>query len=252
MTTAAPITLEGVGKQYGRGATATEALRGVDLRIEAGEFVCLLGRSGCGKSTLLSMLAGLDAPTSGSIDLGGRQVAMMFQDANLFPWLTVAGNIELALRLSGVPKRIWPERVAELLSVVRLPGTERKRPHELSGGMRHRVALARALAQEADLLLMDEPFASLDAITRDALHDEIERIWIERRLTVLFVTHNVREAVRLGDRVVLMHPAPGRVASERVVDLPRPRRMDDPAIATRAAGLRDDLDEQAPLQEVAA
>jgi NitT/TauT family transport system ATP-binding protein len=251
MSAATPITLAGVGKQYGRGATATEALRGVELRIEPGEFVCLLGRSGCGKSTLLSMLAGLDAPTSGSIDLGGRRAAMMFQDANLFPWLTVAGNIELALRLSGVPKQVWPERVAELLSVVRLPGTERKRPHELSGGMRQRVALARALAQEADLLLMDEPFASLDAITRDALHDEIERIWIERRLTVLFVTHNVREAVRLGDRVVLMQPAPGRIASERAVGLPRPRRMDDPAIATRAADLRDELDAQAPA-EVAA
>jgi NitT/TauT family transport system ATP-binding protein len=251
MSAATPITLAGVGKQYGRGATATEALRGVELRIEPGEFVCLLGRSGCGKSTLLSMLAGLDAPTSGSIDLGGRRAAMMFQDANLFPWLTVAGNIELALRLSGVPKQVWPERVAELLSVVRLPGTERKRPHELSGGMRQRVALARALAQEADLLLMDEPFASLDAITRDALHDEIERIWIERRLTVLFVTHNVREAVRLGDRVVLMQPAPGRIASDRLVGLPRPRRMDDPAIATRAADLRDELDAQAPV-EVAA
>jgi NitT/TauT family transport system ATP-binding protein len=248
----APITLTGVGKRYGRGASATEALRGVDLRVEPGEFVCLLGRSGCGKSTLLSMLAGLDAPTAGTIDLGGRRAAMMFQDANLFPWLTVAGNIELALRLSGVPKRAWPERVAELLSVVRLPGTERKRPHELSGGMRQRVALARALAQEAELLLMDEPFASLDAITRDALHDEIERIWTERRLSVLFVTHNVREAVRLGDRVVLLQPSPGRIASERRVDLPRPRRMDDPAIATRAADLRDELDEQGSLEEAAA
>jgi NitT/TauT family transport system ATP-binding protein len=252
VTAPGPVTLTGVGKRYGRGGAATEALRGVELRIQPGEFVCLLGRSGCGKSTLLSMLAGLDAPTSGSIDLGDRRVAMMFQDANLFPWLTVAGNIELALRLSGVPEQAWRDRVAELLSVVRLAGTERKRPHELSGGMRQRVALARALAQEADLLLMDEPFASLDAITRDALHDEIERIWIERRLTVLFVTHNVREAVRLGDRVVLMQPSPGRIAGEWLVGLPRPRRMDDPAIATRAAGLRDELDAQAPAAEGAA
>ncbi len=224
------------------------ALDDVSLTVHEREFVCFLGRSGCGKSTLLSLVAGLEVPTGGAIELGGRRVGMMFQDSGLFPWLTVEGNINLALRLSGVPKPEWPERVAELLDVVRLPGVERRRPHELSGGMRQRVALARTLAQDCQVLLMDEPFAALDAITRDAMHDEIERIALERSLTVLFVTHNVREAVRLGDRVILMQPSPGRVASELVIELPRPRKMDDPDIAVRAALLHDQLDQQGELE----
>jgi NitT/TauT family transport system ATP-binding protein len=241
---AEPLRIEGVSRLFGRGAAATTALDRVDLTVRDGEFVCLLGASGCGKSTLLALVAGLDEPTAGTIDLGGRRVGVMFQDANLFPWLTVQGNIELALRFSNVPKTEWAERVHALLAVVRLPGAARLRPHELSGGMRQRVALARALAQEAEVLLMDEPFASLDAITRDALHGEIERIAAERHLTVLFVTHNVREAVRLGDRVVVLRPAPGRIVAEVPIDIPRPRRMDDPAVATRAAALRDLLEVQ--------
>lgn len=243
-STVPAITVTGLGKTFGGKRGTTEALSGVNLTVAEGEFVCLLGRSGCGKSTLLSVVAGLDLPTTGTISTGGRKVAMMFQDANLFPWLTVAGNIKMALRLSGVPRAEWADRVAHLLAVVRLSGLEGKRPHELSGGMRQRVALARALAQDCDILLMDEPFASLDAITRDVLHNELERIWTERSLTILFVTHNVREAVRLGDRVVLMHPAPGRITSELRVDLPRPRRMDDTEIALRAASLHDQLDAQ--------
>jgi NitT/TauT family transport system ATP-binding protein len=239
-----PITIDGVGRTFG-GSSGTVALEHVDLEVQPQEFVCLLGASGCGKSTLLAMIAGLDAPTTGRIDLGGRRTSVMFQDANLFPWLTVQGNIELALRFSGVPKADWTRRVGELLDIVRLPGVERKRPHELSGGMRQRVALARSLAQEAEVLLMDEPFAALDAITRDALHGEIERIAAERRLTVIFVTHNVREAARLGDRVIVMKPSPGRIVHEVPVDLPRPRRMDDPEIARRAGALHDELDAQA-------
>lgn len=240
----APIRIDGVGRTFG-GVTGTVALEHVDLEIQPQEFVCLLGASGCGKSTLLAMIAGLDEPTTGTIDLGGRRTAVMFQDANLFPWLTVQGNIELALRFSGVPNADWPRRVRELLDIVRLPGVQKKRPHELSGGMRQRVALARSLAQEAEVLLMDEPFAALDAITRDALHGEIERIAAERRLTVIFVTHNVREAARLGDRVIVMKPSPGRIVHEVPVDLPRPRRMDDPEIARRAGALHDELDAQA-------
>jgi NitT/TauT family transport system ATP-binding protein len=247
MTTTAlsPIRIEGVRRVFGRGETATVALENVDLTVREGEFLCLLGASGCGKSTLLAMIAGLDEPTSGVIDLGGRRTAVMFQDANLFPWLTVAGNIELALRFSDVPKTEWRERTRELLDIVRLPGVEKKRPHELSGGMRQRVALARSLAQEAQVLLMDEPFAALDAITRDVLHAEIERITAERRLTVIFVTHNVREAVRLGDRVLVMKPSPGRIVREDLVPLPRPRRMEDPEVARRAGLLHDELDVQA-------
>ncbi|MFD1719993.1 ABC transporter ATP-binding protein [Amnibacterium endophyticum] len=244
LTTVSPVRIAGVGRTFG-GATGTIALEHVDLTVEQGEFVCLLGASGCGKSTLLAMVAGLDEPTTGTIDLGGRRTAVMFQDANLFPWLTVGGNIELALRFSGVSKADWKRRTAELLDVVRLPGAERRRPHELSGGMRQRVALARSLAQDAEVLLMDEPFAALDAITRDALHGEIERIAGERGLTVLFVTHNVREAVRLGDRVIVMKPSPGRIVREERVPLPRPRRMEDPEVARRAGLLHDELDVQA-------
>ncbi|KQV07011.1 ABC transporter ATP-binding protein [Leifsonia sp. Root112D2] len=238
------VRLDAVSKIFGNGLNGTQALASVDLSVREGEFVCFLGRSGCGKSTLLSIIAGLDVPTEGRVDVGGRRVAMMFQDANLFPWLTVAENIKLALRLSGIPKDDWDRRTGELLNIVRLRGLEKMRPHELSGGMRQRVALARSLAQECDVLLMDEPFAALDAITRDALHNELERIWLERSLTILFVTHNVREAVRLGDRVVLMHPAPGRISREMEVELSRPRRMDDAEVAVRAAVLHAELDDQ--------
>ena len=235
------VTVRGLVKTFGRGTSRTLALDGLDLDVPAGQFVCLLGRSGCGKSTLLNLLAGLDHADSGKVDAGGHKVSMMFQDATLFPWLTAGGNVNLALKLAGVPRGARPARVTELLDSVRLAGLERKRPHELSGGMRQRVALARALAQDATLLLMDEPFGALDALTRDTLHDEIERIWRERRLTVLFVTHNVREAVRLGDRVVLLAPSPGRVDIDFTVDLPRPRRLDSPEVSERARALTDRL-----------
>jgi NitT/TauT family transport system ATP-binding protein len=237
----APVNVRGVVKTFGRGAGRTVALGGLDLEIPAGQFICLLGRSGCGKSTLLNLLAGLDHADTGSLDLGGHRVSMMFQDATLFPWLTAGGNISLALKLAGVPRVERPARVAELLDTVRLTGLERKRPHELSGGMRQRGALARALAQDASLLLMDEPFGALDALTRDVLHDEIERIWQHRHLTIVFVTHNVREAVRLGDRVVLLAPSPGRVDADVTVDLPRPRRLDSPEVSEQARALTDRL-----------
>ncbi len=242
--TASAVRISGLTKRYGRGAHSTIALQDLSLDVRQGEFVCLLGRSGCGKSTLLSLVAGLELPTSGSIDLGGRGVSLMFQDATLFPWLTVAGNVDLALRLRGVPRGDRPDRIEQLLSLVRLDGKGRKRPHELSGGMRQRVALARALAQDAEVLLMDEPFGALDALTRDAMHDEIERIWSERQLTVLFVTHNVREAVRLGDRVVVLAPSPGRIDTVAQVDLPRPRRLDSTDVSERAAALTDRLHRQ--------
>jgi len=235
------ICLGGVSKRYGRGPGSVLALEGVSLTVQTGQFVCLLGASGCGKSTLLSLVAGLDAPTAGSIDTAGHRVAMMFQESALFPWLSVTGNVELALRMRGVPRRERRGQAAELLNIVRLQGFERKRPHELSGGMRQRVALARALAQGADVLLMDEPFGALDAMTRDLLHDELERIWREQSLTVLFVTHNVREAVRLGDRVVLLSSRPGRVLEQFEVEIDRPRRIDSPPVASLAATITDRL-----------
>jgi NitT/TauT family transport system ATP-binding protein len=167
---------------------------------------------------------------------------MMFQDANLFPWLTVRGNIELALRLSGVPRSDWPSRVAQLLDMVQLPHAADKRPHQLSGGMRQRVALARALAQDCRILLMDEPFAALDALTRDGMHEEIEQVWAQRGITVVFVTHNVREAARLSDRVVVMSPSPGRIVADVRIDLPRPRRMQDAAVAEQSGRLLELMD----------
>ncbi|NBM20217.1 ABC transporter ATP-binding protein [Streptomyces sp. GC420] len=212
--------LEHVSKSFGTGDRRQTVLDDIGLTLGAGEFLCVLGASGCGKSTLLNLVAGLDEPTAGSIEVpGGRGPALMFQDHALFPWLTAGRNIELALRLRGMPR---PERRPEaerLLELVHLGGAYRKRVHELSGGMRQRVALARALAQDSQVLLMDEPFAALDAITRDLLHEELGRIWAESGsgLSVIFVTHNVREAVRLGQRVVLLSSRPGRVAREWAV-----------------------------------
>jgi NitT/TauT family transport system ATP-binding protein len=235
------VRLDGVSKRFGSGANALLALDRVSLTVGHGEFVCLLGASGCGKSTLLSLVAGLDEVSGGTLDIGGRHVSLMFQEAALFPWLSVAGNVELPMRLRGVSKPERTRRAAELLEVVRLRGFNDKRPHELSGGMRQRVALARALAQDADILLMDEPFGALDAMTRDILHDELERIWRERELTVMFVTHNVREAVRLGDRVILLSSRPGRVIEDFAIKHERPRRIDSPEVSGQAAEITDRL-----------
>ena len=165
----------------------------------------------------------------------------MFQESALFPWLTAAGNVELALRLRGVGRSARRSRALELLDLVHLGGFAQKRPHELSGGMRQRVALARALAQDADVLLMDEPFGALDAITRDLLHDELENVWSQTGLTVVFVTHNVREAARLGDRIVLLASRPGRLAADFDVDLPRPRRIEDSGVTTLATRVTEQL-----------
>jgi NitT/TauT family transport system ATP-binding protein len=219
------------------------ALQSLTLDVARGEFVCVVGASGAGKSTLLNVLAGLDRPTSGSARVHGR-VALMFQEAALLPWLTAAGNVELALELRGVGRSARRRMARELLQRVHLGGFENRRPHELSGGMKQRVALARALAQEADVLLMDEPFGALDAITRDLLHEEVERIWAQSNLTILFVTHNAREAVRLGDRVLVFTSRPGRIAHEVRVDLPRPRVLDSPDIAVIARTITDRLKEE--------
>ena len=224
------VEVVGVHKAYGPKGSHVLALSDISLSVEAGEFVCLVGASGCGKSTLLSLLAKLEKPQKGRIKTRGR-VSLLFQDAALFPWLTAGQNVELALRFAGVPARQRRERAAELLHLVHLDGFGDKRPHELSGGMRQRTALARALAQGADILLMDEPFGALDAMTRDLLHDELERLWSASRFTVLFVTHDVREAVRLGDRVAVLTSRPGRVAEELPIDLPRPRPIGDAAVA---------------------
>ena len=238
------IRLTGVSKAYRTGRTELLALDNVSLTVSDGEFVCLIGASGCGKSTLLSLVADLDKPTAGQVDTGGRRVGLMFQEPALFPWLTAGRNVELALRARGVPRDARRAKTADLLETVRLGGFGDKRPHELSGGMRQRVALARALAQHADVLLMDEPFGALDAMTRDLLHDELERICAERTLTVLFVTHNVREAARLGDRVIVLSSRPGRVIGEYPVPRQGPRRIDSAQVAEIAATLTDRLREE--------
>ena len=234
------VRLDAVTKVYGSGRATVAALDALTLDVEKGSFTCVVGASGCGKTTLLNLIAGLDEPTTGSIDVIGRS-ALMFQESALFPWLTAAGNIELALRLRGVGRAPRRARALELLDLVHLGGFAQKRPHELSGGMRQRVALARALAQDADVLLMDEPFGALDAITRDLLHDELENVWSQTGLTVVFVTHNVREAARLGDRIVLLASRPGRLAAEFDVDLPRPRRIEDPGVTTLATRVTEQL-----------
>jgi NitT/TauT family transport system ATP-binding protein len=239
----ASVRLDGVSKVFGRDGSAVHALDQVSLEIAPGEFTCLIGASGCGKSTLLSLVAGLDEPTAGKVTVGGR-TAFMFQEPALFPWLSAAANVELALRAHGAGKAERRQRAAELLEVVHLGGFGGKRPHELSGGMRQRVALARALAQDADVLLMDEPFGALDAMTADVLHDELDRICADRALTVLFVTHNVREAVRLGDRVVVLSSRPGRIIDDFSVDIERPRRIDSVPVAELAAKITDRLREE--------
>jgi NitT/TauT family transport system ATP-binding protein len=238
------IRLDRVTKVYSPGRDAVVALDGLTLDVPTGGFVTLVGASGCGKSTLLNLIVGLDRPTSGVVTMAGRRSTLIFQESALFPWLTAAENIELALKLRGLPGRERRATVEDLLERVHLAGFGAKRPHELSGGMRQRVAIARALAQEADVLLMDEPFGALDAMTRDLLHDEVERLWRDSRLTVVFVTHNVREAVRLGDRVVLLSSRPGRVIEEFAVDIERPRRIESAEVGSLAAVIRERLSEE--------
>ena len=232
------IRIEQLGKRFGAGPLV---LDDVNLSIETGEFVCLLGASGCGKSTLLNLIAGLDRPTTGSIDVPAEGAAVMFQESALMPWLTARQNVELALRLRGVARTARRAEALELLDVVNLADAAEKRPHELSGGMRQRVALARALAQDRPVLLMDEPFAALDAITRDLLHEELERVWRRTGRTIVFVTHNVREAARLGQRVVLLSSRPGRVAGEWRIDSTEGRRIESPEVAALSIEITEQL-----------
>jgi NitT/TauT family transport system ATP-binding protein len=224
------------------------ALDRIDLDVHPGEFLCIVGPSGCGKSTLLHLIAGLQKPTSGRISMDGESVTapgtdriLIFQEHGLFPWLTVGQNVEFGMKMKGLSKAEREDRTRHYLRLVHLSQFKDSRPHQLSGGMRQRVALARALATEPDVLLMDEPFAALDAQTRDMLHDELEKIWAETGRTIIFVTHNVREAVRLGERVALMSFRPGRVKKEFLVNLPRPRHLEEVEVARTAREILDHL-----------
>lgn len=215
-------------------------LENLNVQVQEAEFVSIVGASGCGKSTLLNLISNLDLPSSGSITLSSKPT-LLFQESALLPWLNAAANVELPMKLKGIEKEERRGKALELLDLVNLSSSAKKMPHELSGGMRQRVAIARALAQDSRILLMDEPFAALDAITRDLLHDELSRIWRARGLTIIFVTHNVREAIRLGQRVLLMASRPGRFIQEWNVDIDEPRRMDSPEIAQLASKVTDEL-----------
>jgi NitT/TauT family transport system ATP-binding protein len=249
------IELRGVSRRYHvRDGDTLDALDTTDLSIAAGEFICMVGPSGCGKSTLLNLIAGLDTPSEGEVLVGGKPVrdtdpsrVLIFQDAALFPWLTALANVEFGLRMKGMPAQ---ERAAEstrLLDLVHLKGFERAYVHELSGGMRQRVAIARALAVNPAVLLMDEPFGALDAMTRDILHAELQDIWMRSRMTIVFVTHNVREAVVLGDRVLVMTRRPGRIVSDHGVELKRPRRIEDDNTARLARLISTELRERGAI-----
>jgi NitT/TauT family transport system ATP-binding protein len=227
------------------------ALDNINLKVKPGEFLCIVGPSGCGKSTLLHLIAGLHHPTAGSVlvddhqvDAPGTDRILIFQELGLFPWLKVGENVEFGMKMKDVSKAEREERVQYYLRLVHLSQFKDSYTHQLSGGMRQRVALARALATEPDVLLMDEPFAALDAQTRDLLHDELERIWAETGRTIIFVTHNVREAVRLGDRVAVLTFRPGRLKREYSVDLPRPRHLEAVSVAKSAREILDDLREE--------
>lgn len=234
------LRVQGLTKRFGD-ATVLDAL---DLQVRRGEVVSVVGASGCGKTTLLALIAGLDRPTSGTVDTPSGRPALMFQDATLLPWLTARRNVELALRLRGLGRAERTVESSRLLAAVHLAEHAEARVHELSGGMRQRVSLARALAQGSDVLLMDEPFAALDAITRDTLHDELLRAREQTGATVLFVTHNVREAVRLGDRVVLLSSRPGRVVREWVVPIAHPRRIESPEVGALSVEITEHLREE--------
>lgn len=255
------LRIRGVGRDFRTRTGTTHAVSGVDLDIQRGEFVALIGRSGCGKTTLLRMLGGLLAPTSGTIEVDGRQLwrgdrvepsavtrlGFVFQESNLFPWFSVLDNIALPLKLRGVAKADRRARAAELAELVGLKGFEKSYPRELSGGMRQRAAIARSLSTEPDLLLMDEPFGALDALTRERMNLELQRIVLQTSSTVVFVTHDIPEAVFLADRVVHMTPRPGRIRQILPVPDAKPRDIElqtTVGFNDIVRTLRHDLDEE--------
>ena len=241
-TASSKLVLEHISKSFQTSSLTVQALDDVTLRIAEGEFVCLVGPSGCGKSTLLNIIAGLDRPDRGLVQADGQSIIgpgphrlMMFQEAALFPWLTVLGNVLFGLKLSnGLTAAERQEKAEYFLELVGLKRFMHSNVHELSGGMKQRVALARALAPNPSVLLMDEPFGALDALTREQLYGDIQRIWSQHRKTIVFVTHNVREAVCLGDRVILFSPNPGRIREEFAIPLPRPRDINSVDLARYA------------------
>src|SRR5262245_31217367 len=243
------IRVSRVSRSFTNGnGSEVPALEDITLDVHSGEFLCIVGPSGCGKSTLLHLVAGLLNPSAGEVWVDHRRISgpgsdriILFQELGLFPWLNARENVEFGLRVKGLKRTERQERARHYLRLVQLSQFEDSYIHQLSGGMKQRVALARALAVEPDVLLMDEPFTALDAQTRDLLHDELERIWAATGRTIIFVTHNVREAIRLGDRVVLLTFRPGRLKREFPVELPRPRHLEDVDVARAAREILDEL-----------
>lgn len=246
-----PIELRRVFKSFPHNGQAIEVLDDITLTVADGEFVCLLGPSGCGKSTIVHLIAGLERPTSGEILVGGKPVTgpdpsrtVVFQDAALFPWLSVLGNVEFGLRMAGLEPRRRRERAMEYIRLVHLSKFIHAYPHQLSGGMKQRVAIARALALQPEILLLDEPFASLDAQTRAVLQNELLEIWELARPTILFVTHNVREATGLADRVYVISSRPGRIRDVQAVRVPRPRHAENPVLLSHQHKILELLGEE--------
>lgn len=251
LRTVAPskLVIDHVSKSFQASAGNVLALDRVSLTVAEAEFVCLVGASGCGKSTLLSIIAGLEKPDSGGVFADGKPITgpgserlVMFQESALFPWLNVLSNVLFGLKLKhNLTHKDRLDVARYYLELVGLTRFERANIHELSGGMKQRVALARALAPNPRVLLMDEPFAALDALTREQLYGDLQEIWKSRRKTIVFVTHNVREAACLGDRVLLFSPHPGRIQEEFVIDLPRPRDINSVDLAAHASEINDAL-----------
>jgi NitT/TauT family transport system ATP-binding protein len=229
------LEMKNAGKTYSQTGRSIEALRGASLRVKKGEFVCLIGASGCGKSTLLRMAAGFEAATRGDVLMWGMPISgpgpsrgMVFQDYGLFPWLNVRDNIGFGPKSRGRTKAEIRQTTDRFIELIGLQNFADVYPHQLSGGMKQRVAIARVLANDAEIVLMDEPFGALDAMTRERLQDELVDIWSRTGLTVIFVTHSIEEAIFLADRVVVMSPGPGRIDNEYLIDLPRPRDIAGP------------------------
>ena len=243
------LVLSGIDKNFN--GSNVPALRDVSLTCQPGEFVVVVGPSGCGKSTLLNIAAGMIGPDAGQVSLDGAPVdgpgperAMVFQDHGLFPWLTAAQNVEFGLRMLGVSRSERDDRVAKALAAVHLTRSATKLVHELSGGMKQRVAIARSLVVEPRVLLMDEPFAALDAQTRTLLHGQLQELWLKTNKTILFVTHSVGEAVRLADRIIVLHSHPGRIRREIAVELPHPRNFDSRDISELVQVVRREIEDE--------
>lgn len=245
------LIVENVSKSFATKRQQIHTLDNVSAEFKQGEFVCILGPSGCGKSTLLNIIAGLEAPSSGRVVLNGKEVkgagpdrVVMFQEAALFPWLKVIDNVEFGMKIAGIPPAERREKALKYLKMVHLTRFQDAYIHELSGGMRQRVALARALTLDSEVLLMDEPFAALDSQTKSILQLELQHIWWETKKTIIFVTHNVEEAVLLADRVVVMSANPGRINKEFPIQLARPRQPENVDLTYLVAGIMKELKEE--------